>query len=141
METHQSFEWGLQDGSYSIAELGGSFGQFGFVVVCDGACKMDGIVRLLVVLDIPDEELREAIRQQMVDGWQVAVACAEGGETGQKSVGQGLSIGLLDDACRCFPGFVKKQLADVRRKLAFQHIANQSFPNVGSAAFVAQNES
>ena len=74
-----------------------------------------------------------------MNGWMLAVTSTEGTERGEIAVGQGSAIDTLDDVGLGLLGLLEEELADVFWKLPFEYIAHQTFPHVGSTAFVAQN--
>jgi hypothetical protein len=74
---------------------GSGFGEFVAIVVGNAAYEVD--LSAWEGKDVAKEELAEAVEQEVMDGWMLTMSCTEGTQGGEKTVGQGFAVNLLDD--------------------------------------------
>lgn len=142
----QTFEGCLQDGADGVPTMGGGFGEFITVIVCNAADEVNGGCGRGERgelsgewQDVATEELFEAVEQEGMNGGMFAMPCTEGTQRGQIAVGHGGAIDALDDVGLCFVGFLEEELADVVGQLPLENVTYKTLADVGSTAFITKN--
>ena len=92
MVLYKSVDRTLEGRAHLHAETFGSLSHFGIKGIGDRAYEVYGQPRTAILLDIAYEEVYEAFNQQGVYLGHIAMLREEGGEAGQETVGQGLSV-------------------------------------------------
>ena len=93
----------------------------------NGAGKMNFQKWIVVLHDIPFEEVDETTDEQFVDFRYIPMHGKERRKASQKAVGLRLAIYFVYDLCRGKSGVYQKHVANVFGKLVFQTVACQSF--------------
>jgi len=142
----QTFEGCLEDGADGVPTMGGGFGEFITVIVCNAADEVNGGCGRGERgelsgewQDVAAEELFEAVQQEGMNGWVFPMSGAEGAERSQIAVGHRSAIDALNDVGLCFVGFFEEELADVVGQLPFEDVTHEALADIGSTAFVAKN--
>ena len=100
---------------------------------------MDGKVVTVVILHITDEELGEAVKEEVMDFGIVTMSLAELRGLSEESVGHRFTIDLVDDGRTIEVGLVVEQLTYIRRELTLEDVAHQSFSDIGCTTLIAQD--
>lgn len=118
MKFSQPLKRGLCDASELDATNVCCLGEFFLIVVGNAADKMSGrclreCVKPWSGKYVSDEELREAVEEQGMDGWMLSVSRTERTKVGKIAIGEGFTIHFLNDGSLCLMCFIKELLTKV----------------------------
>ena len=83
----EPFERILDDCADFEPQLLGGFLEFVLIEPSDRADEIDRELRAVIQVDVPHEELCEAVDDEVMDFWNVTVACTERRERSKETVG------------------------------------------------------
>lgn len=139
MKFNQSVHGCLFDDLQVYAEFAGDFTQQLGVAVRQRADKADGVVLIVVLADIPGEEVPQIVRYQLEHVVVVKVVRQEVGECAQEAVGERTVVDRLHDLIGVDAEFVEKVGGHVFGRQSFQYVRQEELAQHGAAAFVAQD--
>ena len=141
MKFYQSVHWRLTNLANTVSLRLGRFSQFVSVEPSYRTDKVHLASAILICSNIAFEEFLEAIYDEIMNFFVIAVSGAKRRQACQESVWHRLSVHLFNDRRYRQLGLFEKTSAYCVRKLLLQASANEPSTNVGTASFITEYES